>query len=749
MTDPNWDEKAVFSHALELPADQREAYLNEACPDEAAKNRVRALLRHHGQAPDELFDVKSEREITEVDPTQIAEFKIIRRLGAGGMGVVYLAEDTVLGRRVALKVLARHMTGSEQALARFREEARSTAVLNHPAIVPVYKFDREGDHHYIVSEFVEGITLAELIARRRAAPTLKSQDIREWHRQAAEIVAAVADGLDSAHRFHIVHRDVKPSNILIDTQGRPRLTDFGIAKHLTEESRIDQTQIIGSCHYMSPEQASVAGTRVDQRSDIFSLGVVLYEMLALQLPFDGPTLPQVLRAVVDCNPEKLRSVDKKIPRDLETICQKAMEKEPRHRYQTAAHVAADLRCFLTGDPILARPPNPIRRVRQKLRAHRGKSVAAVVLLLCAVVFTLIVQVRNSRNAELAWLSVESESPGMRVTIRAMNTSTLKLEGSAIELGRTPLAEVAVEPGQYRLAVASPTDSSFCEFDLDLARGRENQLVIHVHGATRTDLNQLYPKTPDLNSSRASGRLVAIGARLIPAEDQTLKDMVRFAEGDYEVGWSDADDNPVIRKQIVHLDPFYLDVSEVSNREYQEFITATGYPPPSAWKHIDDEDQFADQPVVTVSIVDAMAYAAWRNKRLPTAFEWEAAARASDNRLLPWGDAPPPPELQVLDADAIDRSRSPDLVTCLREYTRYARPVRSDISLSTPTGLFHMATNVTELTSTVTADATPIAVRKGGAWFDSRNSFNLSKSLGAPAFSHSSFVGFRCARSERP
>src|SRR6185436_12587368 len=152
------------------------------------------------------------------------------------------------------------------------------------------------------------------------------------------------------------HRDVKPSNILMDPAHGPRLTDFGIAKHLVEEARTRATDVIGSCHYMSPEQASIAKARVDQRSDIFSLGVVLYEMLALRRPFEGDTVVQVLRAVVSLDPPGLAQVDRRIARDLVTICHKALEKEPDRRYQTAAHMAADLRCFLEDRPILARPP---------------------------------------------------------------------------------------------------------------------------------------------------------------------------------------------------------------------------------------------------------------------------------------------------------------------------------------------------------------------------------------------------------
>ena len=287
------NEKAIFSDALALESHERERYLRDVCPDDSVRLRIEALLRHHIAAGDGVFLRRASHPHEDSDShtfgglsERIDEFRILRRIGEGGMGSVYLAEDTILGRQVALKVLAPHLIDSDEALARFRQEARAAATVTHPSIVPVFRLAVEGgvergmgaDRHYIVSEFVDGPTLARVFDNersRRLAGTNSSGrtvDLLAWHRRVAECVGTIADALDACHRANIVHRDVKPSNILLDRERGPRLTDFGIAKRLPEPGRgFEPTSVIGSCHYMSPEQASTTGVSIDQRSDIFSL----------------------------------------------------------------------------------------------------------------------------------------------------------------------------------------------------------------------------------------------------------------------------------------------------------------------------------------------------------------------------------------------------------------------------------------------------------------------------------------------
>lgn len=751
MADANWDEKSVFLHALELPADQRETYLGRACPDEAARRRILTLISHHDQAADKPFNVVPDIEHPANQPTRIDEFKIIHRLGAGGMGIVFLAEDMILNRKVALKLLPAGMADSERALARFRQEARSAAALQHPAIVSVFKFVSEPDRQYIVSEFVDGPTLATLITdRRTSAAGPRPHDLRDWHRRSAQIVATIAEALESAHRAGIVHRDVKPSNILMDPVLGPRLTDFGIARQITDETRSEQTELIGSCHYMSPEQASIAGARIDQRTDIFSLGVVLYELLSSRLPFDGPTIPLVLRAVVECSPARLRSLERQIPVDLETICRKAMEREPGNRYQSAAHLAADLRSFLDGRPILARPPGPVRRLTETVRGHPKKFAAAGVLGLMLVIALLYSRVQSDYDARMAWLTIKSQLGDLRATVRRVTRPADNLSEPPKELGPAASGSFALTPGQYRITIQTQRDNRFGEYDLWLPSGKAAETTIHVIDAEDPSQKGFY-KTKydpvDLPRDEASRTVLAC---LAPATPDILKDMVRFEAGEYQIGVEDSIGNASIALRSVKLKAFYIDQYEVSNADYKAFTDATGYPIPAYWEwNKGYPEAFADHPVITVSSADAMAYAAWRNKRLPTAEEWEAAARAPGGGLYPWSPGEPPPTLPEFGIKELLDSTGIKLELCQSTYESFTSPVRSHPEFSTKLNLFHTMTNVAELTSTVVNDGLLVSMRKGGAWFSHPSHMDLSIIATAPASSYSNSVGFRCARSAHP
>ncbi len=746
MSESNWDERAVFLEALALPKDQRNGYLDSACPDASARARIETLLHHHDVASDDFLKI-SVKPVVEhsSQPVQIDEFKILHRLGAGGMGVVYLAEDTILGRHVALKVLARHMIGSEQALARFREEARSAAALKHPAIVPVFKSGRDGDDYYLVSEFVEGRTLAELINEMRTTLTSAgTSDLRTWHRRAAEIVAIVADALDCAHRAKIVHRDVKPSNILIDKDRGPRLTDFGIAKHLVEENRTRETGLVGSCHYMSPEQADIAEKQVDQRSDIFSLGVVLYEMLALRLPFDGINLHQVLKAVVECNPPKLRTIDRNIPADLETICHKALEKLPRDRYQTAAHIAADLRCYLAGDPILARPPSRTRRMKIWYRTHKRQSVVAVSFLLIAILAGLSWRLYTVQSEASAWLTIQTDIPDCFAYLRKVDETTLELETNRREIRKNSFASQQVLPGLYRITVVDSNSKSFSEFDTWLESGRNHKTILRVTTKNTSDLASAASLGKSVSGSSPSA-VQTLTARMLPEADVVKREMTFISGGEFDFGRTKDDLDPLVRQRRVKLPAFYIDKYEVSNRQYKEFIDVTKYPMPGHWEKLGYDAKLADYPIVYISQEDANAYARWCGKRLPTVYEWEAAMRSPDGRRLPWKDGEQT-ENSMITIEGIARVQKGDIELSYPEYVRNARPVSSEPALATPLGLFHAATNVMELTSTISLSRSNAAVTKGASWIHATRYYDLTHCWAIPRGSVSITTGFRCARS---
>jgi serine/threonine protein kinase len=273
-------------------------------------------------------------------PQKLGRFELTGVLGHGAFGTVYKARDAELDRTVALKVPRAGNLAGAQELDRFLREARSAAQLRHPAIVTVHEVGQRDGLPYLVSDFVQGVTLADLLSARRPG-----------FPEAAELVAAVAEALQYAHEQGVVHRDIKPSNIMIGADGRPCVMDFGLAKR--EAGEITMTvegQVLGTPAYMAPEQARGEGHAVDGRADVYSLGVVLYQLLTGELPFRG-TQRMLLHQVLHDEPRPPRGLNDRIPRDLETICLKAMAREPNQRYPTARDLADDLRRWLAGEVI--------------------------------------------------------------------------------------------------------------------------------------------------------------------------------------------------------------------------------------------------------------------------------------------------------------------------------------------------------------------------------------------------------------
>lgn len=339
-----------------------------------------ATTRHNAEQ-------QGEKKTAGGEPTlkNLARYQIKKELGRGGMGTVYRAYDPDLKRDVALKTV---LPGSDSSIfKRFAKEADAMSKLSHPHIVRIYDVGNAGDTPYLTMEFIEGKSLSEII-REEKLPL----------RRAVELVRKVAQAIHYAHSKGILHRDIKPANIMIDNKGEPRVMDFGLALDVSSETRLSQTGIaVGTPAYMSPEQALGKKKELDERSDVYSLGAVMYELVTGIAPFRGATSQIVFQQVIDKDPVAPRKIVPRLPKELEKICLKAMAKEKAQRYADAEELATDLDRFLNKKAVLASGPNIVYRVKKWVKQNRTTAAAGgsiILLLLCAGLFYIKIQAKE-------------------------------------------------------------------------------------------------------------------------------------------------------------------------------------------------------------------------------------------------------------------------------------------------------------------------------------------------------------------
>ena len=542
---------------------------------------------------------------TAMKPDQkIREYRLLRWLGGGGMGEVWEGYHERLHRRVAIKCLPDEATADPERLLRLNQEAASLARLSHPGIVAIYDCIEEDSKLYVVMEFISGRTILELV---RDQGCISYVQCTEWFRR-------VAQSLAYAHGRNVVHRDIKPTNVMVDTSGNMRLIDFGLA--LSEsEMRLTRTgSTIGTLPYMSPEQHY--GGDVDGRTDIYSLALTMYFAVTGCLPVQHPDGSHAYAAPPG------------IPVSLDRVMRKCLERDPNQRYRTAEDLASDLAGAMgKRQPLLVETPARSLRWRPVLV---GAGVAGVLLLFG---FLLAFFIRS---------------------------------------------QVADRP-----TPAPP------------------------------------PETGSMIQIPAGHFTAGMEMSDIPAVLQDFQGLDQLTQGG---------------RRSVRLPTFWIDEHEVSNADYAGFVEATGRQPPSHWNGSPPPAGIAGHPVVNVTYEDAKAYATWRGKRLPTADEWEKAARGEDGRIYPWGNTFMEGYCNT-DETGIDETR----------------PIDTFPRDESPYGVIGMAGNAAEWTSSLEEDGFGNAMHVvcGGSWFESGTIVSLASFRRTAAGEGVSRpdIGFRCAKGQ--
>ena len=385
-------------------------------------------------------------------PNGLGEFVIVREVGRGGMGVVYEAEQTSLKRKVALKVLRFGGVADEEAVRRFRREAETIAKLHHTNIVPIIAVGTEQGVHYYAMQFIDGRGLNDVLAEaRREERTIDVKQVVSWGLQAAE-------ALQHAHQRGVVHRDVKPSNLLLDLEGILWLTDFGLAKRDDEVTLTLSGAIMGTPRYMSPEQAESLERPIDHRTDIYSLGATLYELATGEPVFSAPTPHGVLSQILTTEPIPPRRVRDSLPRDLETVVMTCLSKDPSRRYSSAKLLADDLRALQESRPIAARRASLVERAVRTVRKHKkAAGIAAAAMTASVLLMTgAFVAWRWYSEWRMGRLVLSSEGKPLRAQI--LEADQDESIGEEFDIGKRALVSL---PGDrdYRLRVCADGEPS--------------------------------------------------------------------------------------------------------------------------------------------------------------------------------------------------------------------------------------------------------------------------------------------------
>ncbi len=440
--------KELFQRACELDADVRSKFLDDACgADVALRAEVDSLLAHDDQPIAEHFRVPAYAPLETDDadtfsnhqlPTNIGSFRIIRKIGEGGMGTVYEAEQEKPRRTVALKVI-RPGIASRDMLRRFEREAHVLGQLQHPGITHIFEAGmantQHGEQPYFAMELVHGETLGAYV---------KGHEIGTRERLA--LVALVCDAIHHAHQKGFVHRDLKPGNLLVNESGQPKILDFGVARAThVDQSVTMQTevgQILGTIPYMSPEQVTGRPDDLDTRSDVYAMGVILFELLAGKLPYNvrEMSIPEATRVIREEDPTRLSSLRTEFRGDIEIIVARALEKDRERRYGSAAEFAADIRRYLSNQPIIARPPSTLYQLR-KFSTRNRALVGSTLAVFLAVIAGAVVSVDFALSEAKARVTAEAQASRARKISTFLTDMLRQVEPSEAQGEKVTVREV--------------------------------------------------------------------------------------------------------------------------------------------------------------------------------------------------------------------------------------------------------------------------------------------------------------------
>ncbi len=668
-----------------------------------------------------------------------ARYKIIEELGRGGMGIVYKAEDAKLKRTVAIKLLPPELTGDEEAKARFIREAQSAAVLDHPNICTIYEVDESEEKTFISMGYVDGQDLRNRI-KAGALPI----------NEALDLGIQSAEGLAEAHNKGVIHRDIKSANIMVTKQGQAKIMDFGLAKFAGASMITREGVTMGTVAYMSPEQAQ--GKAVDHRSDIWSLGVILYEMFGGQLPFQGETEASFLYSIVHEDPVPLKESNPEVPVEIQKVINRALKKKPDDRFQSASEIAAELRRY---QGLVTAEEAGLFNLRMLLRRLKQPRyvipiAAAAILLTAASVWFL------NQQAKIRWAREEVLPEVERLIEANFSDLTepyeLAVSAEKIMSNDPKLAELFA---RCSLNINIKTDPAGAEIYKKIYRSPDSEweyLGVSPLENVRLPIGFFRWKIEKEGHAKVLAASSSWDIVVTPEDKFIPYDLVRVLDEEGKIP-EGMDRVAGAQTPIGELGDFFIDRYEVTNRQYKEFVDSGGYsnraywtheflkegsilameeamaefvdqtgrPGPSTWQagnYIEDQ---GDYPVSGISWYEAAAYAEYAGKSLPTGHHW-GIARGEYIPMVMWPQA---------GGYAI-------FAPFCNFQGQGAVPVGS-LPGTTPYGACDMAGNVREWCFNTSRKG---RLLRGGAWND--NTYQFGQLAQADPFNRSPKNGFRCA-----